>query len=989
MTFPSSSIWTQLHKNYRISEMQAVQNITQTFSFASYPKEEIEKLSRKWASELREGHGAKALSVNQLLSVFPLDQASGRGLMILAEALLRIPDKGVREALITEKLTEAKWYNSAKNSKQMLIKMIGVGLDLSRHVLSFGEGTVFEALSQFSKKLTTPLIRETILRTISHMGDLFVVGEDTASAINRADADTHNTYSFDMLGEAAICFEDSTRYFEEYLKTIHAVGKAGHSGVSVKLSALYPRYEPFKRIEAIKSLSEQLLELAKAAATYNLRLMVDAEESERLCLSIEIFERVFLDPALKDYNNFGMAIQAYQKRALAVIDFLEDLAKRAGKTLPVRLVKGAYWDREIKVTQEQGLIDFPVFTQKVHTDANYLACAQKLLDIDQITPQFASHNVHTLAAIIHMAGDRPFVLQRLQGMGEEVFSLIQRDFPKVSCEIYAPVGPHKDLLAYLVRRLLENGASSSFVHQLMDETTPLNTLIQDPFSKLEETGGEKHQKILLPKDMFEERENSNGEDFSDYSVIESYEKTLANPPPSASLDKAFDIEAAFAKAKRAQKEFEAMGVIKRANMLEKLADLLENDQKIIPLIVYEGRRTLVDAHSELREAVDFCRYYASQARKYMENPNPLPGPVGETNELSLHPRGVYVCISPWNFPLAIFLGQITAALAAGNAVIAKPASATMQIAHHTVQLAYQAGMPKDVLQLCLLPASDMDKVIAHPNVAGVALTGSTETAFAINQQLAVKKGPIVPLIAETGGLNAMVVDSSCLFEQVVQDVITSAFRSAGQRCSALRLLCIQEDIAQPLIDLLIHAMKTLKVGPSDDLTTDVAPVINSRAKEGILEQLKRLKKRAKLLHAHKDLGEDYVAPQLWQINSVTDVDEEIFGPVLQVVTYQEKDFEATLQQINDLGYGLTFGLHTRLESTIKRAQSIIKAGNIYVNRSMIGAVVGVQPFGGEGLSGTGFKAGGPHYLLRFMVERTLSYNTTAAGGNATLVMQVK
>jgi len=992
MGYPSSSFWDALHQNYRSHESEAVTALVASFSESYYPKDVIRSSALHWVEVLRK-QKSKKFSVNELLNAYSLDKEEGRALMILAEALLRIPDKATRDALIKEKVTSAKWYEGAKSSSSLLAKFAGVGLDVSRHVLTLGEGTVFQSFTKFAATLTKPVIRESVIRAIYQMGDLFIVGETVEEAITRASQDKAYGYSFDMLGEAAVSFEDADRYYDSYVRIIQAAGKAGHKGVSIKLSALHPRFEIFKRSTVIEELGEKLLQLALIAREGNVRLTVDAEESERLNISLEIFEKVFLDPALKDYTGLGLAVQAYQKRAPFVIEYLSNLSRKREKTIPVRLVKGAYWDREIKVAQELGLDDFPVFTRKSHTDVSYLLCAQKLLLDDAFKPQFASHNAHTLAAVIQMARamgkDSNFSLQRLQGMGDDLFDVIRKENPDIPCEIYAPVGEYKDLLAYLVRRLLENGANSSFVHQIADANKPLSDLVKNPFDVASETGFSSHSKIRLPHKLFDDRSNAKGIDLSDYPTLEKMEDVLVKAPLlSLSEGDHGDVSKIMETAVHGFESWSKTPVALRLKALRHLADALEDNNEILSLIVHEGRRTLVDAVSELREAVDFCRYYAVCAEKLMNAPHILPGPVGERNELSYQARGVFVCISPWNFPLAIFTGQVVAALVCGNAVIAKPASATPKIAEALVNLAHKAGIPKEVLQLCLLPASKMKGILEHGAVAGVAFTGSTTTAWSINRTLAAKDGPIVPLIAETGGRNAMIVDSSALFEQAVLDVITSGFRSAGQRCSALRILCVQEDVAIPFLNLLTNAMKTLSLGEAFLLNTDVAPVINEGAKKTILKQVQALSQTSELLYAWD--GEmpkgDFIAPQLWKIQKIEDVHDEIFGPVIQVLTFKGDELEDTVHRLNGLGYGLTFGLHTRLESTIERVRCILAAGNFYVNRSMIGAVVGVQPFGGEGMSGTGFKAGGPNYLLRFLTERIFSYNTTAAGGNASLVM---
>jgi RHH-type proline utilization regulon transcriptional repressor/proline dehydrogenase/delta 1-pyrroline-5-carboxylate dehydrogenase len=838
-----------------------------------------------------------------------------------------------------------------------------------------------------------------------------------------------------MLGEAALTKADAERYMDAYFEAIGSIGDSldGQSAdifsapsISVKLSALHPRYSYTQSDRVMRELVPRVADLAKHAKSNGIALTVDAEETERLELSLEIFAEVCRLGGLADYDGFGLAVQTYQRRALDVLAFIESLAAETGRRIPVRLVKGAYWDTEVKHAQEQGLASYPVFTRKIHTDISYLAVARRALDArEHVYPQFATHNAHTLASILHYAGSRrDYEFQRLHGMGEELYSeVINPERFGRPCRVYAPVGSHKDLLPYLVRRLLENGANTSFVNRIVDDSIAIEDIVADPLLAARETGFTPHPKIQAPDELFTDRRNSAGINLPDRAIsaplLADMDKTtdqqyratpvidgrrqqgdsVASVNP-ADIDEVVGhagfasremVEEAISAATAAQADWDRAGGPARADLLERAADLFEtHGAELMALCVREAGKTLPDALAELREAVDFLRYYAAEARRQFADPRLLPGPTGERNTLGLRGRGVFVCISPWNFPLAIFTGQVAAALAAGNAVLAKPAEQTPLVAARAVELLYEAGIPGGVLHF--LPGDGAivgGSAVADPRVAGVAFTGSTETARLINQALAAREGSIATLIAETGGQNAMFVDSSALPEQVVLDSVTSAFNSAGQRCSALRLLCLQADIADRVIELLKGHMDELVIGPPAHLSTDVGPAIDEEAR-GILEaHVDRMTAEAKLLHRTPlpgSLGKGtFFAPALIEISRIDQLTREVFGPILHVYRYKASDLDKTIAAINATGYGLTMGLHSRIDT---RARDLVEksgAGNIYINRNMVGAVVGVQPFGGRGLSGTGPKAGGPHYLPRFASEFTVSNNISAVGGNASLL----
>ncbi len=955
--------------------------------------------------------------VNRFLHQYRLNTDEGRALLSLAEAFLRVPDAETADALVRDKIGAADWDAGASSS--LLVSSATWGLVVSRALLS-GEGGTLRRLVQ---RVGEPFVRTAVGAAMRLMADLFVMGRTIGEALERADRRDYRdfTASFDMLGEAARTEADAERYFAAYAEAVAAVGRhanrRGHS-VSVKLSALHPRYETAQAGRALPAIVERLRALATAAAGAGVPLTIDAEEQDRLLLSLAIVEQLARTPALAGWDGLGLAIQAYGKRARPLVDWAQELAASTGRRLAVRLVKGAYWDTEVKRAQEAGVSGYPVFTRKAATDVSYLACARALLEAPNLVPAFASHNALTVATIAEWAGARrDFEFQRLHGMGAGLYERMVRE-EGYQCRLYAPVGGHRDLLAYLVRRLLENGANSSFVHQLADRSIPEAELLADPVAKLR-SGGATSPAIPLPSDLFApERRNSEGLDLADpatlAATVAAVGEALATPfraaprvsgrareegrarPVVAPFDparrvgevveaSAADVAEACAAAAAAQPAWDATPVETRAAALERLADALEADRPaLLALLQAEAGKTLPDALAEVREAVDFCRYYAARARALFR-PETLPGPTGEANVLRLHGRGLFATIAPWNFPLAIFLGQTVAALVAGNAVVAKPAPQTPLVAARAVAHAHAAGIPPELLHLLPGGGDIGAALVADRRVAGVAFTGSTATARAIARALLADEGrPLVPLIAETGGLNAMIVDSTALPEQVVADVVTSAFRSAGQRCSALRLLILQEDVAEPILAMLKGAMDALVVGDPLDPATDVGPVIDAAAQAKLLARLEAM--GDSVLHRLPVPGAGhFVPPALIRLPAVEALDAEWFGPLLHVTSWDGRDLAGLVGRINASGYGLTMGLHSRIAATAAEVERTARVGNLYVNRSMIGAVVGAQPFGGEGLSGTGPKAGGPHYLHRFATERVTSADTTSAGGNASLL----
>ncbi len=927
--------------------------------------------------------------VNQFLQEYRLNSSEGVALLSLAEAFLRVPDPETADLLIADKLGDADWRAHAGRSNSKLVNSATWGLVVGRVLV--GEGPS-GPLRRLISRAGEPFVRQAVGAAMKMMGEIFVMGRTIDEAMRRMKRGENKgfTASFDMLGEAARTFDDAERYFQAYVGAIDAVGSdpaAGHS-VSVKLSALHPRYEVARWNECVPALTEMLEALAVQAAAKNIALTVDAEESERLEMSLDIIGAVAALPSLKGWDGFGMAVQAYGKRARPVVAWANGL----DRVMNVRLVKGAYWDSEIKRTQVEGLGDYPLFTRKAATDVSYLAVAKDMLAAENIRPAFASHNALTVATILEWAGNaRDFEFQRLHGMGDGLYERLVRE-NGYNCRIYAPVGGHRDLLAYLVRRLLENGANSSFVHQLADERLSEDEILADPVAKIAAVGGTRHPSIPLPRDLFAPgHRNSSGLDLSDVATLEAAVAAVKAPlgqadPAAAEIEGGeARVSAAVTRAHAAFAAWSATPVDERAACLERLADLLEeNRDRLMAICVQEAFKTIPDAIGEVREAADFCRYYAGEARARLR-PVELPGPTGERNMLHIEGRGVWATIAPWNFPLAIFLGQTVAALVAGNCVVAKPAPQTPEIARFAVALAHRAGVPADALVLVTGGPEVGAALTGDVRVAGVAFTGSTATAKRIARTLVEDDDrPIVPLIAETGGINAMIVDSTALPEQVVADVITSSFRSAGQRCSALRLLLVQEDVADTVIHMLTGAMETLRLGDPADPATDVGPVIDQASYDKLMAYRTTVTDRTlKTLDAPAD-GQ-FVPPTLVQLDAIEDLDREWFGPILHVATWEAGKLAETIARVNAKGYGLTMGLHSRIARAAEVTEAAAAVGNLYINRSMIGAVVGSQPFGGEGLSGTGPKAGGPHYLYRFCAERAVSVDTTSAGGNATLL----
>jgi RHH-type proline utilization regulon transcriptional repressor/proline dehydrogenase/delta 1-pyrroline-5-carboxylate dehydrogenase len=966
----------------------------------------------------------KTGSIESFFQQYSLSTPEGVALMCLAEALLRIPDGPTATALIKDKVAGTRWIRNTVKGGDWLTKATGLGLSISGATLN----------SLFSK-LGEPVIRQAIGQAMKLLGSQFVIGQDIDDAQKMARKMEKDGYrfSYDMLGEGARTDEDAQHYFNAYKQAIEDIDAAAGSypaSISVKLSALHPRFKYAQEDRCIPDLSTKLTELCRMAAAKKIDLTVDAEEVDRLETSLKIIENVMRDDALKQWSGFGLAVQAYQKRAMPLIDHLLAMARTYDRRIRIRLVKGAYWDSEIKRAQSEGLPDYPVFTRKANTDVSYLACAQKLLaNRDRVYPMFGTHNAHTVAAIIDMAGANRggFEFQKLFGMGDALYDALLEEDVLAVC-VYAPVGSYQHLLPYLVRRLLENGANSSFVNKIYDRAIPSDRLAGDPVTKAQSNESKRHPKIPLPDYLYgASRTNSRGIDLTDFDVVvpllqgmqKSFkaEKNIAQPLIGGKAHKSavpvqvFNparqnevvgtvhftdtrlIDHAFETAQLGYKKWAATPAASRASALDNIAYLMEeNRTALMMLCVKEGGKTIPDALAEVREAVDFCRYYAAQGRRiFAETGTVLPGPTGESNIYTLGARGVFVCISPWNFPLAIFMGQITAALMAGNAVIAKPAEQTSLIASFVVKLMHKAGIPESTLTLLPGDGRVGEALVQHRDTAGVAFTGSTAVARSINQSLAVKEGTIVPLIAETGGQNAFIADSSALTEQVIDDVITSAFGSAGQRCSAARVFFIQEDVAEKTLHMLKGAMAQLRVGDPSALSTDVGPVIDEEALSLLQRHRSRLDGAGKLI-AQAPLSEEqkhaghFFAPVAYEIPALDFLKTEVFGPILHVIRFRGKEIDSVIKAVNDTGYGLTFGLHTRIQALADRVTGAVQVGNAYVNRSTIGAVVGVQPFGGHGLSGTGPKAGGPYYLQRFATEKVVSTNTTAAGGNASLVM---
>ena len=944
--------------------------------------------------------------IEEILREYSLSTKEGLALMVLAEALLRVPDAATADALIEDKLGQGDFAHHEARSDALLVNASAWALGITARIIKPGEKPT-NILQSLAKRIGLPTVRVATRQAMRIMGNHFVLGETIAEALKRAasgDARLYR-YSFDMLGEGARTAADAKHYFQSYADSIAAIGRAAGNqslpnrpGISVKLSALHPRYDAMSRERVLSELVPLVVDLARQAKGYDLNFTIDAEECDRLELSLDVIAAVVADPSLAGWDGFGLAIQAYQKRAMDVINWIDALAQQHDRRFAVRLVKGAYWDTEIKRAQERGLDDYPVWTRKAMTDLNYTVCAERLLALrPRLYPQFATHNALTVAVILELAGTPDgFEFQRLHGMGEALYAKLLADDPAIACSTYAPVGGHKDLLAYLVRRLLENGANTSFVSASANPDVPIAQLLTRPHTVVGSPEKARHSHLPLPHNIYgPSRNNSAGVEFGHEDSLQSLVKDIAPHlqfTPLAIASTAPNIAQMFMAARKVFPQWNATPVAVRAQALDAMADLLEaNRGQFLALLQTEAFKTLDDAVAELREAVDFCRYYAVEARKNFASEGVLlPGPTGEENRLRLRGRGVFVCISPWNFPLAIFLGQVVAALVAGNCVIAKPAEQTPRVALAALALLQQAGIPGDVLQLAVGDGRVGAALVEHPHVSGVAFTGSTEVARLINRALAAKNGPIVPLIAETGGINTMIVDGTALPEQVADDVVMSAFRSAGQRCSALRLLCVEEHVADKIIDMIIGAARELKIGDPKDISVHIGPVIDGEAKARLDGHIRVMTSAAKThLAGLVPASGHFVAPHIFEINWVDDLKEEVFGPVLHVVRWRAGDkkrgLHAVLDAIEATGFGLTGGIHTRIDDTIRLVEERSPAGNLYVNRNMIGAVVGTQPFGGSGLSGTGPKAGGPHYLMRFANEQVISINTAAAGGNASLV----
>ena len=984
------------------------------------------------AEKLVEAIRAKAGGVggiDDFLHAYSLSTKEGLALMVLAEALLRVPDTATADRLIEDKLAAGRWLDGDMRSTAILVSASAWTLGIAARVIHPGE-TPETILDNVAHRLGLPVMRAATRQAMRLLGSHFVLGQTIDEALSRARAHAQMRYSFDMLGEGARTADDADTYFDAYAGAIAAIGKGAKGaaparpGISVKLSALHPRYEAVSRERVLDELVPRLIELAQLAKAHDLQFTIDAEEADRLELSLDIIAATLGDASLAGWDGFGLAVQAYQKRALAVVGWIEDVADAKNRRLTVRLVKGAYWDTEIKRGQERGLPDYPVFTRKAMTDLCYMACVRRLLAArNRLFPQFATHNALTVASVIEDAGSVDgFEFQRLYGMGEPLYDALRAEFPAAACRIYAPVGGHRDLLAYLVRRLLENGANSSFVSVAADARVPVADILRRPQSRIASAEDARNKKIPLPGDLYEpERQNSAGVEFGERKSLDallaevgegasasagaapllegvalaSIEREIISPIDGSIVGTVYDGDDAVARSAvaAAAAGFPAWATTppeERASALERAADRLEvNRGRLLALLQNEAGKTLDDALAELREAVDYCRYYAAQARTTLA-PQQMPGPTGESNVLRYRGRGVFACISPWNFPLAIFLGQVSAALAAGNTVVAKPAEQTPLIAAFAVALLHEAGVPKTALHLVPGDGAVGASLVAHPHVAGVVFTGSTETGRTINRALTARDGPIVPLIAETGGINAMIVDATALPEQVSDDVVTSAFRSAGQRCSALRLLCLQDDVAERMLDMIIGAARELKVGDPRQIATHVGPVIDLDAKAK-LDNWIAANERAGRLRFHAAAappsGGNYVVPTIIELDRALDLKQEIFGPVLHVVRFGAGQLEALVDDIAANGTALTLGIHSRIDLTIGRIVARLPHGNVYVNRNMIGAVVGTQPFGGTHLSGTGPKAGGPNYLRRFTAEQVVTVNTAAAGGNAGLLAQ--
>ncbi len=1008
---------------YRIDENIAVDHILPFAEVNVSARSRAWERARKMVLKIRqdqEGNGA----IDALLNEYSLSSEEGVVLMCLAEALLRVPDKHTQDVLIRDKISQGQWSSHLGTSESLFVNASSWGLLITGTMVGYADKRQQDKLGLLKKtigRLGEPVIRKSMNYAMKIMGKQFVMGETIVDATIRAAEKEQQgyVYSYDMLGEGARTMADAERYLKSYQDAIEVIGQAAQKsgkndprrvpGISVKLSAIHPRYEFSHKSRVMAEIVPKLMTLCLQAKKYNIGLTVDAEESERLDISLDIIEAVFTDSSLGDWQGFGMALQAYQKRALFVVDWLRALTLTAKRCMMVRLVKGAYWDSEIKNAQKEGMNHFPVFTRKSSTDVSYHACANKLLAYrDSIYPQFATHNAYTAATIVELAGDdkQGFEFQCLHGMGDSLYDQIVSQ-EAIQCRIYAPVGHHEDLLAYLVRRLLENGANSSFVNAIVDESQPVESLLEDPVEKTLRLDDKYNKQIIMPIDLYrnefrqnaqgliESRDNSKGVDLSDVNHISPLKIALDNwfaehllnendVPEKASAVKnpanhseiigfhhhhnKAEMLAMIDNAQVAFASWSQTPVAERAALLCRIADVLEHHRdELIALCIKEAGKIAQDGIDEVREAVDFCRYYAARA-------------IAQSKDERLEARGVVLCISPWNFPLAIFLGQVAAAIATGNTVLAKPAEQTGLIALRTIELMQSVGLPSNVVQAVVARGSAVGSIIVpDERIAAVMFTGSTETGTHISQTLAERGGDQVPFIAETGGQNCMVVDSTALPEQVVDDVISSGFQSAGQRCSALRVLFLQEDIADDVITMLKGALAELYVGDPAKLSTDVGPVIDQKALDALNAHADYMKTKGKLLYQCELFGGKsaneipdghfFFAPRLYEINDISVLSKEVFGPCVHIVRFKGNEIEQVIEKINSTGFGLTMGIHTRIEHRAIELAKLSRAGNVYINRNMIGAIVGVQPFGGRGLSGTGPKAGGPNYLSRLVVEK--------------------
>jgi RHH-type proline utilization regulon transcriptional repressor/proline dehydrogenase/delta 1-pyrroline-5-carboxylate dehydrogenase len=1034
-----SAAGAAIDPDYLIAEETAVRRLVDRARLEAGQQAAVQERALRLVETVRAARPSGG-GLDALLRQYHLASREGVILMCLAEALLRIPDDATADRLIADKVTAGDWEGYLGDSESLLVNASTWGLMLTGRMVEIDRGEIGSVRSWFGRlasRIGEPVARAALRQAMRILGQQFVMGRTIEEALERAEGQRERLYrySFDMLGEAAITESDARHYLQKYADAIAAIGQRVHEGadaharpgISVKLSALHPRYEPAQRERVLRELTPRLLELVRRARDAGVGLTVDAEEAERLELSLSLFDAVLESDVTAGYEGLGLAVQAYQKRAYSVLEWLASRARSLRRRITVRLVKGAYWDTEIKRAQERGLAGYPVFTRKQNTDVSYLACARLLANsADVIFPQFATHNAHTIAYVTELyAGEaRAFEFQRLHGMGEELYGEVLASDPGRACRVYAPVGRHEDLLPYLVRRLLENGANTSFVNRIVDSRLPAAEVVVDPVEQVDRVRPAAHPRIVEPARLYApERRNSLGVNLADGAELMRLKRAceeaargewtaapivagersqgdpieIVNPADEARIvgraeqARLQDVERALAIAAGAQPGWDARPAEDRAELLTRAADLMEERQvELIARCVLEAGKTIPDSIAEVREAADYLRYYAAQARARFGAETPLPGPTGESNVLRLRGRGVFACVSPWNFPLAIFTGQVSAALAAGNAVIAKPAEQTPLTAALAVEILQAAGIPGEVLHLLPGDGATVGAALTRdPRIAGVAFTGSTETARLIERSLAGRPGAIGTLIAETGGLNVLIADSSALPEQLVLDAVASGFNSAGQRCSALRLLMLQEEIAPRVLELLAGCMDELALGDPALLATDVGPVIDRDSLTALEAHAARVTAGASWQHRAPLSAElragRFFAPLAVEIPSLDALDREVFGPIIHVVRYRSSELDGVVDAVNRKGYGLTLGIHTRIDSVARAIAARARVGNVYVNRNMIGAVVGVQPFGGCGLSGTGPKAGGPHYLPRFATEQTVTVNTAALGGNASLL----